>query len=136
MSQFRTITDQLAVSPQITTDDVAEAARQGFKAIINNRPDGEEPGQPRGADIEAAARAAGMTYAHIPVLGMPTPDQVEAQRQALAEAGGPTLAFCRSGNRCMVIWSLGQAQTGERTPDELIRLGAEAGYNLAPILAR
>src|SRR5690606_18366870 len=133
MSQFRTITDRLAVSPQITVDDVAEAARRGFKTIINNRPDGEEPGQPLSRDIEAAAQAAGLAYAHIPVLGMPTPEQVEAQRQVMANADGPTLAFCRSGNRCMVIWSLGQAQAGERTPDELIRLGAEAGYNLAPI---
>lgn len=134
MSQFRTITDQLAVSPQITVDDVAEAARLGFKTIINNRPDGEEPGQPHSAQIEAAAAAQGLAYAHIPVLGMPTQEQVEAQRAVLAKADGPTLAYCRSGNRCMVIWSLGQAQTGERTPDELIKLGAQAGYNLAPIL--
>jgi uncharacterized protein (TIGR01244 family) len=52
----------------------------------------------------------------------------------VAEAKGPVLAFCRSGTRSIVIWSLGQAQSGARPRDELVRLGAEAGYDLSPIL--
>lgn len=134
MSQFRRVTDDLSVSPQISTDDVAAAAAQGYKLIINNRPDGEEPGQPTSAEIEAAAKAAGLDYAYIPVRGGPTPDQVEQERQVLAEAEGPVLAYCRSGTRSIVTWSIGQAMAGERGRDELKALGAQAGYDLSGVL--
>lgn len=134
MSQFRRVTDDLSVSPQISIDDVAAAAAQGFKLIINNRPDGEEPGQPTSAEIEAAAKAAGLAYAYIPVRGGPTPDQVEHERQVLAEAEGPVLAYCRSGTRSIVTWSIGQAMAGERGRDELKALGAQAGYDLSGVL--
>ena len=69
MSEFRRVTGQLSVSPQISVADVADAKAQGFAAIINNRPDGEAPDQPAGAEIEAAARQAGLAYAYIPVVG-------------------------------------------------------------------
>ena len=72
MTQFRRVTDQLSVSPQISVDDVQAAADQGFRLIINNRPDGEEAGQPAGREIEAAATAAGLAYVHIPVMGGPS----------------------------------------------------------------
>lgn len=134
MSQFRRVTDDLSVSPQISVDDVAAAAALGFKLIINNRPDGEEPGQPTSAEIEAAAKDAGLAYAYIPVRGGPTPDQVEQERQVLAEAEGPVLAYCRSGTRSIVTWSIGQAMAGERGRDELKALGAQAGYDLSGVL--
>jgi uncharacterized protein (TIGR01244 family) len=134
MSDFRRVTDQISVSPQIGLADVDEAARQGFKLIINNRPDGEAPGQPPGAEIEAAARAAGLDYAYVPVRGMPTPEQVETEHALLAAAGGPALAYCRSGTRSIITWSLGQALAGERERAELVNLGAQAGYDLSGVL--
>src|ERR1700761_6506648 len=112
MTEFRKVTDTFSVAPQIALDDVARAAAQGFKLIINNRPDGEAPDQPASAQVEAAARAAGLDYLYIPVSGGPTPAQVEAERVALAAADGPVLAFCRSGTRSIVTWSIGQAQSG------------------------
>jgi uncharacterized protein (TIGR01244 family) len=136
MTQFRRVTDQLSVSPQISLDDVDEAARQGFRLIINNRPDGEEPGQPPSRAFEAAATAAGLAYVHIPVAGGPTPQQVETQHQVIAQSDGPTLAFCRSGTRSIVTWSLGEALAGDRSRDELVQLGREAGYDLAGVLPR
>lgn len=134
MPDFRRVTDDISVSPQITTADVAEAARQGFKLIINNRPDGEEPGQPPADAIEAAARAAGLAYVHIPVRGGPTPQQVEEVRQAVADADGPVLAFCRSGTRSIITWSLGQAISGAATPSDLVSQGRQAGYDLSGVL--
>jgi len=134
MSNFRRVTDDFSTAPQISVADVAEAARLGFKAIINNRPDGEEPGQPSAAEIGAAAEAAGLAYAHIPVRGGPGPAEVEAVRQALAAAGGPVLAFCRSGTRSIVTWSLGQAISGARPRDELVNLARQAGYDLSGVL--
>jgi len=132
MTDFRPVTDTFSVSPQITPADVAAAAAQGFTLIINNRPDGEAPGQPTGAEIEAAARAAGLDYLSAPVVGRPGPAQVEAVREAVAGAGGKVLAYCRSGTRSICTWAMGQAGAVER--DQLLRLGAAAGYDLSPVV--
>jgi uncharacterized protein (TIGR01244 family) len=134
MSDFRRVTDDFSTAPQISVDDVAEAARQGFKAIICNRPDGEDPGQPTAAEIAAAAKAAGLTYAHIPVRGPPGPAEVEAMRQAVEAADGPVLAYCRSGTRSITTWSIGQAMSGARERGELVSLGRAAGYDLSGAL--
>src|SRR5690242_15704909 len=99
MADFRRVTDHLSVSPQITPDEVSEAKARGFTTIINNRPDGEAPDQPASAEIEAAARAAGLTYVHVPVRGMPTPEQVDETRRTIEQSEGPVLAFCRTGTR-------------------------------------
>ena len=134
MSEFRRVTDDLSVAPQISLADVNAAAQAGFKTIINNRPDGEEPGQPTSAEMAAAAQAAGLAYAHIPVRGGPTPDQVEEERTLLETADGPVLAFCRSGTRSIVTWSIGQLQSGAKDRGELISLGQAAGYDLSGVL--
>jgi uncharacterized protein (TIGR01244 family) len=134
MTAFKHVTDDLSVAPQISVADVAEAARLGFTAIINNRPDGEEPGQPTSAQIEAAAREAGLGYSHIPVVGRPGPAEIDAVREVVDAADGPILAFCRSGTRSIVTWSIGQAQSGARERGDLVSLGREAGYDLAGVL--
>ena len=134
MPDIRTVTDTFSVAPQLAPGELAEAARLGFVKVINNRPDGEAPDQPASAVMQAAARAAGLDYAHIPVRGMPTADQVEAMTDAVEAADGPVLAFCRSGTRSITIWSLGQAQAGERSRQDLIGLGAAAGYDLSGAL--
>ncbi len=134
MSDFRRVTESLSVSPQVTEADIARAAAEGFVLVINNRPDGEDPGQPSSAVIEAAARAAGLDYVHIPVRGGPGPDQVEAVRRAIEAAGGPVLAFCRSGTRSIVTWSIGQALSGASNRQTLVSQGAAAGYDLSGVL--
>jgi uncharacterized protein (TIGR01244 family) len=134
MSDFRRVTDDFTTAPQISLADVAEAARLGFKTVISNRPDGEEPGQPTAAEVEAAARAAGLAFFHVPVRGGPTPEQVDQTKAILAQADGPVLAFCRSGTRSIVTWSLSQAETGAHTPAELVGLGRTAGYDLSGVL--
>lgn len=134
MADFRAVTGDISVSPQISVDDVAEAARQGFRTIINNRPDGEDAAQPPARDIEAAARAAGLAYFHVPVTGRPTPEQVRTTERILAETSKPVLAFCRTGNRSILTWSLGQAESGARSRGELIELGRRAGYDLSQAL--
>lgn len=134
MTDFRKVTDDFSVAPQIELSDVARAKAEGFTLVINNRPDGETPDQPTSAEMEAAAKAAGIAYVHIPVRGGPTQEQVEMERQILAENPGKVLAYCRSGTRSIVTWALGQQQAGIRSKDELVQLGAAAGYDLAPVL--
>ena len=85
MADFRQLSDSMLASPQIQVADLEDAASHGVALIINNRPDGEAPDEPQGAEIEAAARAAGMDYLAIPIghSGFSEP-QVEAMQQALA----------------------------------------------------
>lgn len=133
MSDFRILSDRVLTSPQILPADIADAQAQGVTLVINNRPDGEEAGQPEGAEIEAAARAAGLDYLAIPVsgAGMSAP-QVAAMAEALAAADGKVLAFCRSGTRSTLLWSLAQAQGG-RDPEEIAAAAATAGYDVSPV---
>ena len=133
MSDFRTLSDRVLASPQILPADIADAQAQGVTLVINNRPDGEETGQPEGAEIEAAARAAGLDYLAIPVsgAGMSAP-QVAAMAEALARTEGKVLAFCRSGTRSTLLWSLAQAQGG-RDPEDIAAAAAAAGYDVSPV---
>jgi len=99
--QIVPLSQNYAVAGQITPDDVAEIAAQGYRAIMCNRPDHEEAGQPPFAEIAAAAEAAGLAVAYVPVIsGRIIPADVEAFAAALAHLPAPVLAYCRSGARC------------------------------------
>jgi uncharacterized protein (TIGR01244 family) len=130
---FKTVTDAMMVSPQISSADVAVAAAMGVTVIINNRPDGESDDQAPGADIAAAAQAAGIHYISIPITqsGFSQP-QVAAMVAALDVAEGGILAYCRSGTRSILLWSLAQAQMGADC-DTIADLVANAGYDCAPV---
>jgi len=130
---FRELTGEVLVASQITADAVAEAARQGVMLIINNRPEGESDDQTSGDEIEAAARVAGLDYVAIPVThsGFSEP-QVAAMAAALDGAKGKVLAYCRSGTRSTLLWSLAKVKGGG-DPEDLTAIAAGAGYNLAPV---
>lgn len=107
--QITEINGDLSISPQISAADVKTAAEQGFKAIICNRPDGESAEQPAFADIAAAAEAAGLAVVHQPVVGSSiTPDDGVAFGKYLQDLPKPVLAYCRSGQRCTVLYQLSQ----------------------------
>lgn len=133
MARFRKLSDDFYASPQVTPGEMSEAAAMGIALVVNNRPDGEAPDQPPGADIEAAARAAGMDYLAIPVgsAGFSEP-QVERLQQAMAGASGPVLGFCRSGTRSTLLWSLSRARSGE-DPESIADAAAAVGYDVAPV---
>ena len=131
---FRTLTDRILVSPQISAEQVAEAKAQGVTMIVNNRPDDEEPGQVNGAEIEAAALKAGIDYVAVPVAhGGFSPWQLDGMAQALDQTGdGKMLAYCRSGTRSTLLWALTRARTGDH-PDVLAAQAAAAGYDISPV---
>lgn len=133
---FHKIDDKTYASPQISLGDIPAAAALGIGMIVNNRPEDESDDQTPGADIAAAAAAAGMAYVAIPVThaGFSMP-QVEAMEAALAAAGDkPVLAYCRSGTRSTLLWALAQARMGSDLAT-IAASAARAGYDVSPISA-
>jgi len=133
MSDFRRLTENVLVSPQLALGDIAEAAALGVTTIVNNRPDGEDPDAPQGDEIADAAAAAGLNYVAIPVghAGFSEP-QVDAMIQALDQAEGAILAYCRSGTRSTLLWALASAKQGV-DPETIARTAGQAGYDVSPI---
>lgn len=133
MSDFRKLSDSMLASPQLSLEDVEGARAEGVRLIVNNRPEGEAEDQTPGPAVEAAARAAGMAYAAIPIGQTGFGEaQVQAMCDVLANADGKVLAYCRSGTRSTLLWALAQASSGE-DPAEIAEAAAAAGYDVAPV---
>jgi len=122
------LTENLAVSAQITLDDVSQIAAAGYKVLINNRPDGEDSHQPAGALIAAAAEAVGLEYHYMPVTAasFPGPD-LEAMSDLCDDSKRPVLAFCRSGTRCANLWVAGLADS---SPENAMKVASQCGFDL------
>lgn len=131
MSQFRKVTDQVSVSPQIDRADIDEAAGAGVELIINNRPDGEEMGQPSNEELAGYAAEKGIKWAHIPIVsGQVTMEAVASTAAAMKDASN-ILAYCRSGTRSCNLWGLAQAYNSGLSTTEIIEKAAGAGYDLS-----
>jgi len=129
----RQLDDKTFVSGQISPDEVKALKELGVTLIVNNRPDNEDVGQPEGDDIEAAAKAAGIGYRHVPIARGMGPSDVEAMREAIHSAGdGKLFAFCRSGNRSTLAWAIAKSEDGVPR-EELDRCASQAGFDLGPV---
>ncbi|MDF1716133.1 MAG: TIGR01244 family sulfur transferase [Antarcticimicrobium sp.] len=126
---IRPLTPGYAVSPQIDAGDLPAIAAAGFTTVICNRPDTEVGPDQASTAIRQAAEAAGLTFSELPLVQETlTPENASRQRELVEAAGGPVLAYCRSGTRCTVIWALGQA--GRMPTEEILQTAARAGYQL------
>ena len=130
---IRQLDEKVMVSGQVAPHEVAGLAEQGVTMLVNNRPDGEEPGQPLAGDIEDAAAAAGIAYRFVPIIRGIGPADVEEMQKALrATEEGKLLAFCRSGTRSALAVALAQREEGA-SADEVQRNLTEAGFDPGPI---
>ena len=129
---IRKLTNSFYVSPQLMEHDMAELAKQGFKTVVCNRPDEEVPAQLSRASIKKAVESAGMIWTeNVIISGGMTMENVQEQGRLNDEAQGPVIAYCRSGTRSATAWALSQA--GQRPVDEILQIGADAGYDLSSI---
>ena len=127
------LTDSLSVAEQISLADLEALGAQGFRSVINNRPDGEADDQPRSADLQAAALQAGLVYRHIPVVsGDLQQAQVAAFAEALTDLPQPVLAFCRTGTRSSMLWAL----QASGAPNAILETALAAGYDLSALRPR
>lgn len=129
MSAFRPLTDDVSVGGQVMPDDMADLAARGIKTIINNRPEGEMPGQPGSEALSAAAKAAGIDYVYLPMAGGISLELIEGSAAAYADLPGPKIAFCASGMRSVALWCF--ALVKDNGVESVLQTAADAGYNLA-----
>lgn len=129
MEKPRPLTERFSVMSQITPADIPELAAQGFRTLIDNRPNSEiDPAQGSEA-MRKAAQDAGMEFLYIPfVPGQVTEEMVQEFAQAL-DRSEPVLAYCRSGTRSTTLWAL--ASAGHMPAETIIANAATAGYDLA-----
>ena len=134
MTRFAFLSPTLAVAGAMSPDDFAEAARLGFKTIINNRPDGEEAGQLTAREEIGLARQAGIDYLHIPAAKHEVLDDhvLEPFTDALATAALPILLHCRSGLRSTIMWTAVAVEDGMAL-DAALAAAKAAGHDLGAV---
>lgn len=127
---IRDVASGFAVAPQMAPSDLSQVAKRGFVAVICNRPDGEEEGQPTVAEMREVAQGAGLAFHHIPVAGGAFPDAAIAAFGAVRRGTeGPLLAFCRTGTRSITLDTLANPEGID--VDERLKRAANAGYDLS-----
>jgi sulfide:quinone oxidoreductase len=132
---FAKLDDELSVAPQITPQDVSEIAELGYKTIICNRPDYEQADQPEFKAIEAAARENNIDIIYQPIVGGKLGlKDAEEFLNILNNAQKPVFAYCRTGTRCITMWSLAQREQG-RDINEIAVKAASHGYDVSGALA-
>ena len=130
---IRQLDDRIMVTGQVAPHEVAGLAELGITMLVNNRPDGEEDGQPFASEIEEAAAQAGIGYRFVPILRGIGPADVDAMQQAMRESGdGKLLAFCRSGTRSAFAVALAKREEGA-SADEVSNCLVSAGFDPGPI---
>ncbi len=134
--QINKVTNYVSVSPQIQLEDVKTLAELGFKSIICNRPDGEDPGQPNFVEIKAEAKKYNIEVVNHPAVSRKITDEdAEKFKVKLRELPAPLLAYCRTGTRSITLWSLGQASK-HRKPSEILKMTKAAGYDMSSVVRR
>ena len=133
--EIRTVDDHFVVAPQMQPADLAGLAAEGFVAVICNRPDGEEPGQPPLDDMRRAAEEAGLAFHHIPVSGGLFPPAAVAAFAAVRRGTpGKMLGYCRTGTRSITLDALANI-SGLSASDRIAKAKA-AGYDLSALAER
>ena len=128
--QINTLSEDYSVSAQIDVSDVPSIVQAGFKSVICNRPDQENPEPRQTGAIKAAVQAAGMEFAeNVFDPSSFGPDKIEQQTELLAQLPSPVFAYCASGNRCAIVWAF--AQAGRIATDHILDATSRAGYPLA-----
>lgn len=129
---FKQLTSTFSVAPQLSESDIIKAADNGFSAIIDARPDGEDAGQPAAAQIAALAQKYGLAFTHVPVTtGAITDADIAKFAAALKSAPGPVLGYCRSGTRAAMLWAL--AQAGQMAAAGIFDAVASAGIDISSV---
>ena len=132
---FKELGPTFSAAPQLSPEDVAQAAREGFKIIVCHRHDGEEAGQPTAAEMAALVERHGMRFVHIPETpGNVTDEDVAAFLKAIGDDEPRVLGYCKTGKRAAATWALSQG--GAQDADAIISTADAAGYDISDLRSR
>jgi uncharacterized protein (TIGR01244 family) len=133
--QLFSLTPGLSVAGRLDRPDIEALGRAGVRTIVNNRPDGEDPGQLPAAEARRLAEALGIVYHHIPITAATlSRADVDAFAATLRDAAAPVVAHCRSGTRSTLLWALSRMREGA-DPLALVADAARYGIDIASLPA-
>lgn len=125
----------MSVAGRLDRADINALAEAGVRTIINNRPDGEDPGQLPAAEARRTAEAHGIAYHHIPITAATlSRADVDAFAAVLRDAAAPVVAHCRSGTRSALLWALTRMREGGNALS-LVAEAAQHGIDIASLPA-
>ena len=134
-SQLVSLAPGLSVTGRLDRPEIDALAHAGVRTIINNRLDGEDPGQLPAAEARRLAEALGIAYHHIPITAATlSRADVDAFAATLRDAPAPVVAHCRSGTRSTLLWALSQMREGAE-PLRLVAEAARLGIDIASLPA-
>jgi uncharacterized protein (TIGR01244 family) len=127
ITNFAQVETTVACAGKVAVTAVPQIKKMGFASIINLREANEQ-----GADIDgetAAARAAGITFLHLPFNGS-APDPAVADRfiEVINQPRNqPAFIHCASGNRAAAMWLIKRVLIDkwdtDRASEEATQLG-------------
>jgi uncharacterized protein (TIGR01244 family) len=122
----------VACAGAITPEAVADIKKMGFVSIVNLRL-ATEPG----AEIEkeeAAAKAAGIKYFHVPFDGKPDPKAAGAFLDAITTTGAePAFIHCAGGNRAATMWLIKRLAVDRWEEDRAVKEATALGQTSEPL---
>ena len=126
--EVKQIDQRFSVAGQLNAADLEEISDQGFKLVINFRPDNEGGDtQPTNAMLAEKAKELGLAYAYIPVIpNQIQPEHVDQLRVVLNQHEGSALGFCRTGNRANNVYQQTLQSDAMNKPDCCSQQGGDA----------
>lgn len=130
------ISEKLSVSLQPSIEDIQALRDRGFRTLINNRPDHEDPAQPGSEAEQQVAKHCELSYAFVPVTAETiTEADVRAFQRAIDRSEGPVFAHCKTGTRSLSLYLIGEVLDGRMSADEVVEFGRSRGFNTASAAA-
>ena len=121
------VNKQITVAGQITPEQLDEAARQGFKSVLNLRAADEEGFM---ADERQRAEAAGLRYENIPVKKEEISDELTTSvLKEIDELPKPVLVHCASGMRAGAMAFMHMATREGMSAEKAMSRAQESGFD-------
>lgn len=130
MVEIVKVTEEFAIGPQISRDDLRTIRDAGYASVINLRPDDEEGEFLTSAQAEEIARSLGLGYAYSPTENHAIfeTDIIDRFERAMADLPKPIYTHCKSGTRSAILWALVAAR--HREVEDVIETLRAAGQEL------
>lgn len=131
---FARLQTTVACAGATSADALPEIKKMGFVSVINLRVATET-----GAEVEkeeAAAKAAGLRYFHVPFDGKPDPKAAGLFLDAITTPGAePAFIHCAGGNRAATMWLIKRIAVDHWDVDKAVKEAVALGQTSEPLRA-